>query len=366
MGRQVGQLAVNRSGRVFISHSTVDADVAMEFCRLIEARGVRCAIAPRDIPPGHNWPSWITESITAAAGFVLVLSRHSNASVQVQREIALAFDGEGLPIFPVRIDSLAETELHPGLRFYLGSQQIVDAVGPVRQRALQNLSKTIARRMLGERGAADPDQPMPGMPGFAPLLLAGPFWCFRAGRDGLGLTICGLMALLVLVTGWFDSLGGAVLVLLAAWLCVGVLLRANAANLGLNRGGNRANLAGGLSGAALLILALAIPALGNEPVAPRVETAALAGNPAAATGATDSAGQPINHAAPAARNADIVKREQDEQTVVAWLQGYFTHVQQQQAEQAAAVATADAAAAADGAASAAADAASDAAKGMSQ
>ncbi|MDR0948902.1 MAG: toll/interleukin-1 receptor domain-containing protein, partial [Lachnospiraceae bacterium] len=40
---------------VFISHSSVDKSIANAICHTLEANGMRCWIAPRDIPAGTNY-----------------------------------------------------------------------------------------------------------------------------------------------------------------------------------------------------------------------------------------------------------------------------------------------------------------------
>ena len=40
---------------VFISHATEDQATAAEVCALLEARGIPCWIAPRDVAAGVVW-----------------------------------------------------------------------------------------------------------------------------------------------------------------------------------------------------------------------------------------------------------------------------------------------------------------------
>ncbi|MBV8226902.1 MAG: toll/interleukin-1 receptor domain-containing protein [Verrucomicrobia bacterium] len=40
---------------VFISHSSADKRAADAACALLETRGIKCWIAPRDIRPGSDW-----------------------------------------------------------------------------------------------------------------------------------------------------------------------------------------------------------------------------------------------------------------------------------------------------------------------
>jgi len=71
---------------VFISHSAKDKSVANAICAVLESRGVRCWIAPRDVLPGMSWPEAIVDAIEASRVMVLVFSAHANESKQVIRE----------------------------------------------------------------------------------------------------------------------------------------------------------------------------------------------------------------------------------------------------------------------------------------
>ena len=75
---------------VFISYSTKDKPIADGICANLEAKGVRCWIAPRDIAPGEDWPTAITRAISVSRIMVLVFSSNSNSSEDVGRELILA------------------------------------------------------------------------------------------------------------------------------------------------------------------------------------------------------------------------------------------------------------------------------------
>src|ERR1700676_3043069 len=87
---------------VFISHSAKDKAVADAVCAALEANGIRCWIAPRDIVPGESWGGAILKGIASCRMMVLVFSTHTNASVQIRREVERAVH-RGIPIAPVRI-----------------------------------------------------------------------------------------------------------------------------------------------------------------------------------------------------------------------------------------------------------------------
>ncbi len=75
---------------VFISYSSEDKAVAFDACRALESAGLTCWIAPRDVMAGRPYSGQIIEAIRRAQAFVLVLSRKSDESRQVLREIERA------------------------------------------------------------------------------------------------------------------------------------------------------------------------------------------------------------------------------------------------------------------------------------
>src|SRR5207248_7711666 len=90
---------------VFISHSSKDKAVADAVCAALEAAGVGCWIAPRDILPGVDWATSIVKALAAARMMVLVFSRHTQGSGQVRREVERAASRD-IPILPVRIEDV--------------------------------------------------------------------------------------------------------------------------------------------------------------------------------------------------------------------------------------------------------------------
>jgi hypothetical protein len=100
---------------VFISYSSKDKPIADAACANIEAAGIRCWIAPRDIAAGEDWPTAITRAISQSRIMVLVFSASSNSSEDVSREIILAANNR-LVIIPFKIDNV---EPEPGKQYYL-------------------------------------------------------------------------------------------------------------------------------------------------------------------------------------------------------------------------------------------------------
>ena len=120
---------------VFISYSSKDKPIADGVCANLEAAGVRCWIAPRDIAPGEDWPTAITKAIAQSRAMVLVFSAHSNSSDDVGRELMLAVSNR-LVIIPFRIENI---EAEPGKQYYLARTHWLDAMNPPTQEQIRAL-----------------------------------------------------------------------------------------------------------------------------------------------------------------------------------------------------------------------------------
>lgn len=110
-------------GRVFVSHSGADKEVAEHLCTALEESGIPCWIAPRDILPGKSWASSIIEGLGSCRVMLLVYSAHSNASTQVLREVERAVQRK-LQLVTYRID---DTPPCDDLEYFLSTVQWLDA-----------------------------------------------------------------------------------------------------------------------------------------------------------------------------------------------------------------------------------------------
>jgi len=128
---------------VFISYSSKDKTVANAACATLEGRKIRCWIAPRDVPPGMHYGAAIDNAISTSQVFVLLLSKGSNASDQVIRELEIAADN-GIPIIPLRIEDMEPTE---AVRYYIKSLHWLDAMTPPLERHLGKLAARIQALM---------------------------------------------------------------------------------------------------------------------------------------------------------------------------------------------------------------------------
>lgn len=111
--------------RIFISYSQADRAKAEQICDGLEARGLKCWIAPRNILPGvKDWSGPIVRALRNGAGLVLVLSNNTSSSKQVEREVHIA-DQNYLTIVPVRIEPI--TELNDQLSYFVGTRHYLNA-----------------------------------------------------------------------------------------------------------------------------------------------------------------------------------------------------------------------------------------------
>jgi tetratricopeptide (TPR) repeat protein len=134
---------------VFISHASEDRDAAGRLCAFIEARGVPCWIAPRDVRPGRDWDEEIIDAIGATAALILVLSRHSNESVHVKHEVERA-SSKAKAIFTVRIEDVLPSkkiELHVSSRHWLDTWAApLDATADAIVRSLEGMGERVPSR----------------------------------------------------------------------------------------------------------------------------------------------------------------------------------------------------------------------------
>ena len=142
---------------VFISHSSKDKTVADAVCATFEANGIRCWVAPRDVPPGSNWGAAIVEAIQASRLMVLVFSDHANTSGQIAREVELAAR-EGVTIVPIRMEDVAPAR---SLQFFLSNIHWLDAITPPLERRLQEIAAKIKVILQHEGTIAAGPKPAP-------------------------------------------------------------------------------------------------------------------------------------------------------------------------------------------------------------
>jgi hypothetical protein len=124
---------------VFISYAYEDKPVADALCATLEARRIRCWLAPRDIAPGAEWPAAISDAISQSSVFVLIFSDFSNRSQQVIREVGLAVS-RGAVVIPLRLENVP---LSSTMEYFVSTCHWLDALSPPLEAHLTRLAATI-------------------------------------------------------------------------------------------------------------------------------------------------------------------------------------------------------------------------------
>lgn len=133
---------------IFVSYASQDRDAAFRIVAFLEQNGIRCWVAPRDVPPGMEYGQAIIEGIAQSRALVLILSDQSNESQFVRKEVERAVS-KTKPVLPVRI---REVKPSGSLEFFISSSQWVDAwKSPMEQHLLPLVA---AIKAMGTPGAA--------------------------------------------------------------------------------------------------------------------------------------------------------------------------------------------------------------------
>jgi TIR domain/PDZ domain len=133
----------------FISYANADKTAADAACAVLEAAGIRCWVAPRDISPGREYAAAIIDAIDRCRVMVLIFSSSANVSPQVRREIERAAS-KGVAIMPVRIEKVVPTK---SMEYFLGDIHWLDAMTPPIEDHLQQLAISI-KALLNANSAA--------------------------------------------------------------------------------------------------------------------------------------------------------------------------------------------------------------------
>jgi ABC-type amino acid transport substrate-binding protein len=133
---------------VFISYSHHDKPEADAVCSRLEAQGIRCWIAPRDVVPGEEWGAAIVDAIRSSRVMVVVFSQHANTSPQIRREVERAVIAE-VVLIPFRIEDVAPER---GLEFFLGTPHWLDALTPPLEAHLERLAIAVSSHLGAGEG----------------------------------------------------------------------------------------------------------------------------------------------------------------------------------------------------------------------
>jgi formylglycine-generating enzyme required for sulfatase activity len=171
---------------IFISYSSVDKAVADQICACLEASGIDCWIAPRDISPGADYPAAILQGLQQSRAVVLIVSPAAVESPHIMSEVGHAFSKKK-PIIPFRI---AVTTLPPDFDYFLSLSQWLDASGGCTQQNLARLKEAV----LQAQSSPVPRASRAARKGYAAIAASGllllalaavAWWRWPAAKPGL-------------------------------------------------------------------------------------------------------------------------------------------------------------------------------------
>jgi hypothetical protein len=123
----------------FISHASDDRAAAEKICRVLEADGISCWIAPRDVALGRDYAEQILDGIESTRVMVLLLSSGANASSHVKNEVERAIS-KGKVVIPFRIENVQPSR---SLELFVSRSQWIDAWTPPLEARAHVLAKAI-------------------------------------------------------------------------------------------------------------------------------------------------------------------------------------------------------------------------------
>ena len=141
---------------VFISYSSQDRATADAVRDHLQANDVACWMAPHDITPGSDWAAAIVEAIDRSQVFLLVLSRASNESDDVKREVGRA-SHRGIPIVPFFIEQVT---LSKHLEYFLATTHWLGADARHTELRMAHLLTTV-QQLIGDKKEPAPAPPEP-------------------------------------------------------------------------------------------------------------------------------------------------------------------------------------------------------------
>jgi hypothetical protein len=135
---------------LFVSHVAEDRALAMQIVGELEARGVPCWIAPRNVRPGQPFDNEIVDAIESSRAVLLIFSDRCNDSEYIRREVTVAGESHKV-IIPFRIEDVPPRR---GLRVRLSDLHWIDGFA-ARERAVDEL----AEHLTSKRTAATRQTP---------------------------------------------------------------------------------------------------------------------------------------------------------------------------------------------------------------
>ena len=149
--------AAATSRPVFISYASADAPLAQKVCAALEAAGILCWIAPRDVVPGTQYADGIVGAIDESRILVLIVSKEALASAHVGRELERAASKRH-PIIALKVD---EAPLTRAFEYFLNQSQWIEVGAGGADGAIAKLVEAVGRHLAPGPAATPTRAPQP-------------------------------------------------------------------------------------------------------------------------------------------------------------------------------------------------------------
>lgn len=131
---------------VFVSHSSLNAELAKKIVDELEHNGMKCFIAPRNMTGGRDYATELVENIDDCPIFLFLFTNESNRSGMVIREINEAVNANRY-IITLKID---DVQPNKSIKFYLSVTHWLDIGTPIDITDINTILSAI-RKALGEQ-----------------------------------------------------------------------------------------------------------------------------------------------------------------------------------------------------------------------
>ena len=141
----------NSRKRVFISHSSSDVELARSLCAHLEAKGIGCWIAPRDVTPSQPYAGEIVRGIESTDALILLASAQAITSSNVLNEVEQAHKNKKV-IYTVLIN---KPQIGRDLDYYISRLHWIE-LGVSTEQLAETLAEVLRGRKRWDKVALGP------------------------------------------------------------------------------------------------------------------------------------------------------------------------------------------------------------------
>lgn len=139
---------------IFISHAAKNEKESKRICEMLKSNGHTCFFAPQDLKSDKNYDNEMKQTINMCEAFLLVLSKASNDSEKILREIECAVSH----CIPILVYQIEDVKLNKPLEYFLMSNQWIVGKNEDNYEKILEGIKNIADNCTKEKESCKKDQ----------------------------------------------------------------------------------------------------------------------------------------------------------------------------------------------------------------